>query len=349
MEIRTNVSLRAMNTFGMEVKAACLAEYSSVEELRSLFPEGNLRSDLPRPWHHIGGGSNLLFTKDFEGTVLHSSICFTEEAEPTEDGKVKVRVGSGVIWDDFVAWTCRRGLWGAENLSLIPGETGAAAVQNIGAYGVEAADIISSVGCFEPATGKELTLDVSECGYGYRRSRFKEEWKGRYIVTSVTFMLSGNYSPRLDYGNVRSAVESVTKGADLTPGVIRDAIISIRNSKLPDPSEVGSAGSFFKNPFVSGDVFRHVADVARKDGLGDVPHFLSPDGSIKIPAAWLLEKCGWKGAVMGNAGVWGKQPLVLVNATGKATPDEILALEAAMVRSVQERFSILLEPEVEHI
>lgn len=349
MEIRTNVSLRAMNTFGMEVKAACLAEYSSAGDLRSLFPAGELRSDLPRPWYHIGGGSNLLFTKDFEGTVLHSSICFTSEPEPAGDGKVKVRVGAGVIWDDFVAWSCERGLWGAENLSLIPGETGAAAVQNIGAYGVEVADIISEVECFEPVTGKQVSLPVSECGYGYRQSRFKGEWKGRYIVTSVTFLLSGNYSPRLDYGNVRSAVESVTAGATLTPGVIRDAIISIRNSKLPDPATVGSAGSFFKNPFVSEDVFRHVSQVAREDGLGDVPHFVSQDGSIKIPAAWLLEKCGWKGAVMGNAGVWGKQPLVLVNATGKATPQEILALEEAMVRSVRERFSIRLEPEVEHI
>ena len=272
-----------------------------------------------------------------------------------EDGDdVHVRIGSGVVWDDFCAWAARNGYWGAENLSLIPGEAGAAAVQNIGAYGKEAGDIIESVECLDIQDNRTVVLKGSECGYGYRESRFKNDLKGRYIVTAVNVRLTKKYSPDLDYGHVREALaerygSAVIDERRLTPAQVREVIIDIRRNKLPAPEETGSAGSFFRNPFVLPEQYAKVAKVAEKENLGPVPHFPGDDGLIKIPAAWLIEKCGWKGYVEGNAGVYRNQPLVIINATGKATPDEILALESKIVSSVREKFGILLRPEVEHI
>ena len=352
MNLKYNTDLGGMNTFGMKVKAACLLEYDSAEELSSLLSDTRFSSELPLPLFHIGGGSNLLFTGDFPGTILHSRIRFIE---PVEDGDdVHVRIGSGVVWDDFCACAAGNGYWGAENLSLIPGEAGAAAVQNIGAYGKEAGDIIESVECLDIQDNRTVVLKGSECGYGYRESRFKNDLKGRYIVTAVNVRLTKKYSPALDYGHVREALaerygSEVIDECRLTPAQVREVIMDIRRTKLPAPEEIGSAGSFFRNPFVLPEQYVKVAAVAEKEGLGPVPHFPSDDGLIKIPAAWLIEKCGWKGYVEGNAGVYRNQPLVIINATGKATPDEILALESKIVSSVREKFGILLRPEVEHI
>ena len=328
------------NTFGFSVKAACFAEYASVEELIEL-----LRDDsLPRPFFHIGGGSNLLFTRDFPGTILHSGICFTEIA-----GDGVVRVGAGVVWDELCENLATEGLWGTENLSLIPGEAGAAAVQNIGAYGIEAGDLITEVECLDTETLELAVIPAEQCQYGYRASRFKGEWKGRYIVSAVRLQLSPDYSPRLTYGHVGDAVEArFGTLEDLTPMMLRETVIDIRHGKLPEPSEVGSAGSFFRNPFVSDECYAAVEAVAACDNLGPVPHFASPEG-IKIPAAWLIEKCGWKGFCDGNVGVWKHQPLVLVNLTGKASPSEIISLEERIVSSVRDRFGIILSPEVEHV
>jgi UDP-N-acetylmuramate dehydrogenase (EC 1.1.1.158) len=255
--------------------------------------------------------------------------------------EVPVMVGAGVVWDHFVSETCRHGLWGAENLSLIPGEVGAAAVQNIGAYGVEVKDLISGVVCFDLQERKKVKFTRDECRYGYRDSLFKQpEAKGRYVVTSVLLRLSRKPAPRLDYKGLHEALEG---REPLTPQAVRDAIIRIRRAKLPDPEELGSAGSFFKNPVVSRE------DFARISPDGSAPHYELPDGSVKVPAAWLIDRCGFKGATEGGAAVYDKQPLVLVNASGQASPQEVLSLEQRIINGVQERFGVTLHPEVEHI
>ena len=348
MKLSYDVNLRPWNTFAMEVCAAALLEYDSEAELAALLADGRFAGELPLPLLHIGGGSNLLFTGDFPGTVLHSRIRFVEAGE-AEGDIVPVRVGAGVVWDEFCRWAAEQHLWGPENLSLIPGEAGAAAVQNIGAYGREVCELIRTVECFDLQRLEKVIFRPQECAYGYRESRFKGEWKGRYVVTAVVFNLSRACRPVLDYGHVRQAVEAAFGAGPFTPQQVRDTIISIRRDKLPDPSEAGSAGSFFRNPFVLPEQYSRVAQIAAEESLGPVPHFLTPDGLVKIPAAWLIDKCGWKGVRRGNAQVWPTQPLVLVNATGTAAPQEILDLENAVIESVRSRFGITLRPEVEHI
>ena len=365
----------------MRVKAACVVEYDSIDDLeeirKMLSPEGEGKR-LAAPVLHIGGGSNLLFTKDFPGTLLHSRIKFIRISDDShQDGDVTVEVGAGTVFDDFCAWAAGKGLWGVENLSHIPGETGAAAVQNIGAYGVEIKDVIDMVNCYDMVLGRSVSFNADDCGYGYRDSLFKRDRKGRYIVTSVTFRLSSSPAPVLDYGHIRSAVESASrmdmpgrtrdssKGErsngetmpedaipDLTPAIIRETVTAIRKEKLPEPSETGSAGSFFKNPVVPRSDYDRVASIASLYLGKDCkvpPHYDAGSGFVKIPAAWLIEQCGWKGYRKGNVGVYDRQPLVIVNTTGMATPEEVLALEKEIVSSVRERFGITLTPEVEHI
>lgn len=371
MKTDYNMDLRAWNTFGMKVSCACFVEYGTVEELEVLWKmrHGMSPDGLPSPFLHIGRGSNLLFTKDFPGTVFHSDIRFISVLEgagqqyesatagPAADGKMLVEAGAGVLWDDFCLWCAERGLWGPENLSGIPGEVGAAAVQNIGAYGVEAKDIIFQVKCFDCVTGRRVAFKASECGYGYRDSMFKDSAKGRYVVTSVVFTLSSVPVPRLDYGHVKEAVNAAfeTAGnrteAGLSPMLVRNVILSIRNAKLPDPAVIGSAGSFFKNPVIPRSDYERIASVARIEHGADyeVPHYDAGSGFIKVPAAWLLDQCGLKGLVAGNAGIYEKQPLVIVNLTGNASPSEILAVEAMAVKAVYEKFGVTLHPEVEHV
>ena len=342
-----NYDLLAQNTFRMKVSCACYVEYENVKELTGLNFDR-----LPQPLLHIGAGSNLLFTGDFPGTVLHSNIEFIKYIDMGLD-EVPVMVGAGVVWDHFVEEACRHGLWGTENLSLIPGEVGAAAVQNIGAYGVEVKDIISGVVAFDLQERKKVKFSREECRYGYRDSLFKQpEAKGRYVIMSVLFRLTRKHSPRLEYKGVREALgipgQAGNDGAadpigHLTPQAVRDAIVRIRRQKLPDPEELGSAGSFFKNPVVSRE------DFARISPDGSAPHFDLPDGSVKVPAAWMIDQCGFKGAVEGGAAVYEKQPLVIVNASGAASPQEVLALEQRIINGVRERFGVTLHPEVEHI
>ena len=330
-----NYDLSAQNTFRMKVSCACYVEYETVKEL-----EGLNFDRLPKPLLHIGEGSNLLFTGDFPGTVLHSNIEFIKYVDiGFED--VPVMVGAGVAWDHFVAEACRHGLWGAENLSLIPGEVGAAAVQNIGAYGVEVKDILSGVVAFDLQERKRVKFSRAECRYGYRDSLFKQpDSKGRYVITSVLFRLSRKPAPRLDYKGIREALE----GRDpQTPQEVRDAVIRIRRQKLPDPEEIGSAGSFFKNPVVSREEFGRISPD------GSAPHYDLPDGTVKVPAAWMIDRCGLKGTAEGGAAVYEKQPLVIVNQSGAATPQEVLALEQRIINTVRERFGVTLHPEVEHI
>lgn len=334
-----NYDLSTQNTFRMKVKAALYIEYDSVEELQSL----DLKA-LPQPVFHMGAGSNLLFTKDFPGTVLHSNIKFIKYVDMGLD-EVLLTVGSGVVFDDLIANVAGNGLWGMENLSLIPGEVGAAAVQNIGAYGVEAKDVISGVVCLDTKDWTKTVFKVGECSYGYRDSRFKHE-RGRYIITSVLFRVTRKYCPKLDYGGVRAALEGRDLQA-LTPMDVREAIIGIRNAKLPDPAQIGSAGSFFKNPVISRKHFERI--VASATGKGPVPHYDLPDGTVKVPAAWLIDQCGFRGKVLGGAQVYEKQPLVIVNASGSASPEDVLALENQIIASVQKQYDITLHPEVDHI
>ena len=347
-----------MNTFGMKVKARCFVEYDSVADLVDIEFE-----ELARPVLHIGGGSNLLFTDDFKGTVLHSKIDFIEalESDMNEvDGKVGasdqvlVSVGAGVVFDDFCDWAAKEGLWGVENLSYIPGEVGASAVQNIGAYGVEVKDVIRKVYCYDTIDEEFVNFDVEDCEYGYRDSAFKDpELKGRYIVTHVVFALSRQPQPKLDYGHLKASVEEAVAatGKPMSPALIRKVIIRIRKEKLPEPSVMGSAGSFFKNPVISAEHFARIEAAAKAEHGPEVkvPHYDLPDGTVKVPAAWMIEQCGWKGRRSGGAAVYDKQPLVIVNYTGEAYPEEILGLEKRVIASVKQKFDVELHPEVEHI
>ena len=366
--------LTKMNTFGMKVKARCFMEYDSVADLVDIE-----FSELARPVLHIGGGSNLLFTDDFKGTILHSKIDFIEiledcpdcHPEPSSDchfdraerveKSVLVSVGAGTVFDDFCAWAAKEGLWGVENLSYIPGEVGASAVQNIGAYGVEVKDVIRRVYCYDTVEEEFVNFSVEECKYGYRDSVFKDpEIKGRYIVTHVVFALSRTPQPKLDYGHLKVAVETQAGVSDchpersegsLTPALIRKVIIKIRKEKLPEPSVMGSAGSFFKNPVISAEHFARIEAAAKAEHGPDckVPHYVVSNDAIKLPAAWLIEQCGWKGKRSGGAAVWEKQPLVIVNYTGNAYPEEIIGLEKRIIASVKTKFDIELHPEVEHV
>ena len=381
-----------MNTFGMKVKARCFIEYDSVADLVDIEFE-----ELARPVLHIGGGSNLLFTDDFKGTVLHSKINFIEildecqsapvapshsvgpspypgvgkchfrtndtssdEIESSSPGQINandevlVSVGAGVVFDDFCDWAAKEGLWGVENLSYIPGEVGASAVQNIGAYGVEVKDVIRKVYCYDTVEEEFVNFDVEDCEYGYRDSAFKDpELKGRYIVTHVVFALSREPQPKLDYGHLKASVEEAVAatGKPMSPALIRKVIIRIRKEKLPEPSVMGSAGSFFKNPVISAEHFARIEAAAKAEHGPEVkvPHYDLPDGTVKVPAAWMIEQCGWKGRRSGGAAVYDKQPLVIVNYTGEAYPEEIVGLEKRVIASVRQKFDVELHPEVEHI
>ena len=328
-------NLSSRNTFRMKVKCALYVEITEEADLQSLEWDS-----LPQPIFVMGGGSNLLFTKDFSGTVLHVGIGGINANDE------HVTCGAGVVFDDFCAWAASENLWGPENLSLIPGECGASAVQNIGAYGVEAKDIISGIHAWDMLERRFVDIDPADCQYGYRTSRFKTEWKGRFVITSVTYRLSKDPNPILDYGGVSKSIPD----APLTPQLIRDTIIAIRRKKLPDPEEIGSAGSFFCNPVISKEHFEQIVKTAREDNGPEyeVPHYVVGD-KIKVPAAWMIEQCGFKGAKLGGAQVYQNQPLVIVNATGSATPEEITGLEQRIIDTIANKYGITLHPEVEHI
>lgn len=329
----TNYSLLFRNTFKIDVSAARFVEYYTEKELTDFLSSGS----LAEPYLHIGGGSNLLFVEDFPGIVLHSAIKGIEVVGES-DGWIELRVGAGVVWDDFVAYTVEHGWYGAENLSLIPGEVGASAVQNIGAYGVEVKDLIVSVDTVEADTGRKRRFTNEECGYGYRDSIFKKELKGKYFVTYVTYRLSKIPVFRLDYGNVRTELERV--GGELTLADVRNVIISIRSSKLPDPEVCGNAGSFFMNPVVSQEQYSALCAE-----YPDIPFYVIDKDSVKIPAGWLIDRCGWKGKSLGPAAVHERQALVLVN-KGGATGIDVLRLADKVSHSVWEKFGITIRPEV---
>lgn len=275
-----------------------------------------------------------MLTRDYEGIVVRSGI----KGYSFEDDN-KMVCGSGETFDDMVAMSIEAGYYGMENLSLIPGDVGASAVQNIGAYGVEAKDFILCVRAVEIATGKLCVLAADECGYGYRQSRFKNDWKNKFLITHVTYGLSRTFTPHLDYGNIRAELER--QGiANPTAQQLRQTIINIRNAKLPDPKVTGNAGSFFMNPIVPRQKYEEL--VAQ---YPDMPHYKVDDQNEKIPAGWMIDQCGWKGRSLGNAGVHSKQALVLIN-LGGATGAEIVALCEAIQQDVRQRYGIDIYPEV---
>ena len=337
MNIQNDYSLLSHNTFGMNVKASVFIEYASVEELKEVLSGGKLEG---KEWMHIGGGSNLLFTADYPGVILHSAIKGHEVLEENES-EVIVRVGAGEVWDDFVAYAVSKGWYGAENLSLIPGEVGASAVQNIGAYGVEAKDLIVQVEAIEVATGMERVFNNEECGYAYRESVFKSSLKRRFVLTKVSYRLKKTPCYHLDYGNVRAELEK--NGCALTLENVRQTIIRIRESKLPDPKVQGNAGSFFMNPIIPRARFE-----ALQKEYPQMPHYEVDADRIKIPAAWMIDQCGWKGKRLGRAGVHDKQALVLVN-VGGATGEEVIRLSEEIQKSVSDTFGIRILPEVNFI
>ena len=334
-----NYSLKEHNTFGIDAKCRRFIEFEDDDEAVEV---AKILRESATPYIIIGGGSNLLLTKDFDGIVVRSGIkgyYFEESGDRSQETVVRMTCGSGEVWDDMVATSLKAGYYGMENLSLIPGDVGASAVQNIGAYGMEASDLILCVWMIEIPTGKPWMIGNEECEYGYRQSRFKQDWKNRFLITRVTYGLARTVQPHLDYGNIRQELER--RGIkEPTAQQLRDVIIDIRNAKLPDPKIEGNAGSFFMNPIVTRQKYEKLAAL-----YPDMPHYKVDSRHEKIPAGWMIEQCGWKGKSLGRAGVHDKQALVLVN-RGGATGSEIVALCDAICKDVKAKFDIDIHPEV---
>ena len=331
MKIIDNCPLKERHTFGMDVKADRLIEFANEDELKSAL------TGAVKPLLFMGGGSNLLFLNNFAGTVFHSVIDDINIVAE-DDNSVSVRVGSGVVWDDFVAYCVEKGWWGVENLSLIPGEVGASAVQNIGAYGVEVKDVLQSIEAISVDDLSKRIFTNAECNYGYRDSIFKKSLKGKYVITYVTYRLSKKANPNIGYGALKSVLAENPSLKE-----IRDKIIAVRNSKLPDPKVYGNAGSFFMNPVIPMEQF-----VALQSRYPEIPSYPASDGYIKVPAGWLIEKSGWKGKSLGNAAVYEKQALVLIN-RGGATGMEVKHLADTVIADIKEIFGITLHAEVNYI
>ena len=325
------ISLRGRNSFGVDQRAARLVEFETAEDLRTFFAAG-----IPGRWTVLAGGNNILFTEDYDGVLL--TPVARQIALLSDDGdEVRLRVEAGVEWDDLVEWAVERGLWGIENLSLIPGKAGSAPVQNIGAYGCEAKDAIRRVEMYCVETGAMLTLDAAHCGFGYRESVFKHDLKGRVIITAVEIALTHTPRPRLGYGDVEREVEA-RGGATLRN--IREAICSIRRAKLPDPAVLGNAGSFFKNPVVEAPVAeRLLAEYP------DMPHYAAPEGRVKLAAGWLIDRAGMKGYREGSVGVHERQALGLGN-HGGGTGRAAIAFARTVQAKVREKFGIEIDTEV---
>ncbi|MDR3351272.1 MAG: UDP-N-acetylmuramate dehydrogenase [Prevotellaceae bacterium] len=333
MTVHADYSLKKLNTFGFDVRAKFFAAPETIETLRELL-SGNRYARLPQLI--LGGGSNMLFCADFDGLVIQPRITGIEKTAETADD-VYLRVGAGVVWDDFVAYAVQHHWGGVENLSFIPGQVGASPVQNIGAYGAEAKDSIRQVECLLCATGERKVFTAEECAFGYRDSIFKQAWRGRAIVTHVVFRLAKQPVLRTHYGTIE---EELKKFPEVTLQTLREAIIAIRRKKLPDPQELGSAGSFFKNPVVP----KKLADelIAKDPQMAVYP--VNGD-YVKLPAARLIEQAGWKGKRAGAVGVHAQQALVIVH-YGGGTGREALALSSLIGQSVYEKFGVQLEPEV---
>jgi UDP-N-acetylmuramate dehydrogenase len=332
-QVAQNHDLKKFNTFGIDARAALFAAPESIEELSLLMEEYDPQE---RPFLVIGEGSNILFKSDFQGLLVQPRIKGIELLE--DDGtEVTVRVGAGEKWDSWVNHATSHGWFGLENLSLIPGSVGAAPVQNVGAYGAELEDHFAWLEAWDLAEKKMVRLRREECGFGYRNSIFKSGANGRYVITHVAFKLSRIPGINISYGNIREVFQ---EAGGSTPMDLRNVIISVRNRKLPDPNKIGNAGSFFKNPLVDRTIFKCI----RVD-YQEIPYYPEANNCVKIPAAWLIEKAGWKGKRIGNVGTWPAQPLVIVN-WGGASGEDILEFSEQIRADVDQLFGVCLEQEV---
>ena len=337
LRIEKNFPLRGYNTFHLPARARWFMEYDNEDELGRILRDEyfqELRS------LHIGAGSNLLFVTDFNGIIVHSRIRGITPVRETETD-VTLRIGAAEVWDDVVHYAVSRGWGGIENLSLIPGEAGAAAVQNIGAYGAELKDVVESVEAFNQLTFERHTFSATDCEYAYRYSAFKDPHRDPHIVTHINLRLRKHPTLQLDYAPLREALGN----APLHPTLrdVREAVIAIRRSKLPDPDQLGNAGSFFMNPLIDRPHFDRLRALHP-----DIPSYPAPDGRIKIPAGWLIERCGFKGLREGEVGVYERQALIIVN-HGHATGDDIARFAERIRNTVEERFGINLTPEVRYV
>ncbi len=331
-----NISLKNYNTFGIDVKADKFISIEKENDLLSLDP-----SILKNKWMVLGGGSNVLFDGDFHGTVLWINNK-GKKIVSESDGEVVIEVAAGEIWHDFVMWTIDSGYNGLENLSLIPGNVGASPMQNIGAYGVEIKDCFEYLEAFSIETGKFKKFDHTDCSFGYRESVFKKELKGKYIITKVAYSLKKKPVLKMSYG----AIQEVIRSKEIehpTAKDISNAVIQIRQSKLPDPKELGNAGSFFKNPIIGKEEFDRI-----KNNFPSVVHYHLENGKVKLAAGWLIEKAGWKGKRIGDCGVHADQALILVN-YGLATGRDLIQLSASIQEDILSKFGINLHCEVNFV
>jgi len=332
--LQEHTSLKPFNTFGIPVYAHFFAEIFSETDLGAILQDASAKA---QPLLVLGGGSNVLFTKDFEGLVLKVSIPGISAEQ--QGARVVVTAGAGVVWNDLVMYCVQQGFAGVENLSLIPGTVGASPIQNIGAYGVELKDVFHSCRAYEIATGEMRTFAYADCKFGYRDSVFKNELRGKYIITEVSFDLSTEANVNIQYGAIQS--ELANRGiAQPTIADISDVVSSIRVSKLPDPSTIGNAGSFFKNPVVDREKFEAVSAK-----FPELVYYEVPGNQVKLAAGWLIEQCGFKGKVVGQTGTWKNQALVLVN-HGGATGQEVYSFSEDIIQAVRAKFDVILEREV---
>ena len=332
MEIKKNTSLKSFNTFGIDVMATSFVEVQNIEEVKSVL------SNNKQPLLILGGGSNLLFTTDFEGLVIKNNLKGITVVEEN-DSEIYLRIGAGEVWHEFVLYSIENGYAGIENLSLIPGNVGASPMQNIGAYGVEVKDVITEVEALHLKDYSLNTFSNEACEFGYRSSVFKTSEKGNYFITAVTFKLNKQAKVNTSYGAIDSELKRLEIGNPTIKDVSR-AVINIRSSKLPDPKKIGNSGSFFKNPVIS---------EAQKNKIltnyPDAPNYSQPNGDFKMAAGWLIEKCGWKGKRIDNYGVHELQALVLVN-YGGAKGSDVYSFSEQIIESVNSKFGIILEIEV---
>jgi UDP-N-acetylmuramate dehydrogenase len=335
MQIQQNFSLKPYNTFGIDAKARYFSTFASVDVLSELLTTNH---KLQTTNLILGGGSNILFTKDYDGLVLKNEITGIEKVEEDEE-HVYVRAGAGENWHKFVLYCINNNWAGVENLSLIPGNVGASPMQNIGAYGAEIKDVFHELKAFHVGEKTNYTFQLKDCGFGYRESVFKHKYKGQFVILTVTYKLSKTPKLNTSYGAVEQELERM---GVKQPGIkdVSKAVINIRSSKLPDPKEIGNAGSFFKNPVIPSSKFEML-----KSEFENIIGYKNKDGSVKLAAGWLIEQCGWKGFRRGDAGCHPKQALVLVN-YGSATGNEIYNLSEEILQSVKERFDVTLEREV---
>lgn len=345
MKVLQDVDLEKFNTFGIKAQARFFVEIESEEDLLNLFDLPEFKNNLKL---FLGGGSNVLFTKDFEGIVILNKLKGIEILEE-DDGSVLIKSFGGEVWDDLVSFTCEKGYWGIENLAFVPGTVGGAPMQNIGAYGAELKDTLEYLEAYDIETGEKKVFTNTECEFGYRDSVFKNKFKGKYFISAIVLTLSKIEKKNIEYRVLKDFLIENNISPD-TSKIVSECVTKIRQSKLPDPKVLGNAGSFFKNTFVAKEKLESLLQV-----YPDMPYFIEPipdagfnntkEEKIKIPSAWLIEQCGFKGKKVGNVGMHTKQALVLVN-YGGATGEEIYSFAKQVIGGVFDKFGIKLNPEV---